>query len=208
MRGGCVTPNTSRAVRAVCRLTLRASLLASLVACSRDALDGGLKGVVIDPPRDVPGFAFTQPDGSTFSTAAAEGRPLVLFFGYTNCPDVCPTTLADWKRVRAALGNRASQVRFVFVSVDPERDTPVVANRYAKQFDSTFVGVVGDSATTSGILAAFGAVAWRDNVQTAAGYFMNHSAQVFLVDERGRLVAMYPFSSGWDLLAADLERLL
>jgi protein SCO1/2 len=133
---------------------------------------------------------------------------MVLFFGYTHCPDVCPTTLADWKRVRAKLGDDAKRVRFVFVTVDPDRDTPAVAERYARMYDAAFEGVSGDAITTSRIMEAFGVAAAREPGTNATGYLVSHSSQVFLVDSHGKLVALYPFGTGWDALAADLGRLL
>ena len=187
---------------------LRRSMLiagaALLTACD---LFGGFKGMAVDPPRDMPTFAFTKADGSRFTTVPEPGRPMVLFFGYTHCPDVCPTTLADWKRVRAKLGDEASAVRFVFVTVDPDRDTPAVAERYARMYDAAFEGVSGDAITTSRIIEAFGVAAAREPGTNATGYLVSHSSQVFLVDSHGKLVALYPFGTGWDALAADLERL-
>ncbi len=181
---------------------LLATLWSAGSACIGDA---PLKGVAIDPPRELPSFVFTLPSGATFDTTPDGMRPTVLFFGYTHCPDVCPTTLVDWTRVRKQLGRRGDNVRFVFVTVDPMRDTPAIADRYAKQFDSTFVGVSGDSATTARIMQAFGVAAARESSTDSARYLVSHSAQTFLVDAKGRLVAMYSFGMGWDALAADLE---
>ncbi|WP_396221380.1 SCO family protein [Gemmatimonas sp.] len=182
--------------------------LASAIFLTACDLSGGFKGMAVDPPRDMPAFVFTRTDGSTFTTAPEPERPMVLFFGYTHCPDVCPTTLADWKRVRAKLGDDAKRVRFVFVTVDPDRDTPAVAERYARMYDAAFEGVSGDAITTSRIMEAFGVAAAREPGTNATGYLVSHSSQVFLVDSHGKLVALYPFGTGWDALAADLGRLL
>ena len=156
----------------------------------------------------MPNFEFVLPDSSVVALAPTAGRPLVLFFGYTHCPDVCPTTLADWKRVKAQLGSNASAVRFVFVSVDPERDTPVLAQRYARQYDDSFVGLSGDAPTTSRIMEAYGVAAAKEEGTMASGYLVSHSSQVFLVNDRGELVALYPFGMRWEALAADLQQLL
>lgn len=94
-------------------------LLAALLTVQSCTLDRQLHGVMIEPPREVGSFTFTLPSGAAFSTAPESKRPMVLFFGYTHCPDVCPTTLADWKRTRQKLGTEAARVRFVFVTVDP-----------------------------------------------------------------------------------------
>lgn len=186
----------------------RALLIASGVLLAGCGLDGGFHGVAVDPPRPMPTFEFRRGDGSVYRTAAEPKRPMLLFFGYTHCPDVCPTTMADWQRVKKALGDDAARVRFVFVSVDPERDTPELADRYAQQFDSSFVGLSGDSSTTARIQEAFGVASIREPESSAGGYLVSHSSQVFLVDDAGRLVVLYAFGSGWDALLADLKQLL
>ena len=183
-------------------------LLAVVVAVGGCGFDRGLHGVAVEPPRELPPFAFTRADGSVYRTGAEADRPMVVFFGYTHCPDVCPTTLMDWKRVKQELGKNASRVRFVFVTVDPERDTRDVADKYAKQFDTSFVGLSGDSATTARMQEAFGVASMQESSTSAAGYLMSHSSQVFLVDPRGRLIVLYAFGTGWDALLADLKQLL
>ena len=183
-------------------------LLAIVVAVSGCGLDSGLHGVAVKPPREMPTFEFTRADGSVYRTAADAERPMVLFFGYTHCPDVCPTTLMDWKRVKQELGRDSSRVRFVFVTIDPERDTREVADKYAKQFDPSFVGLSGDSLTTARMQEAFGVASIRESTTSAAGDLMSHSSQVFLVDPRGRLVVLHAFGTGWDALLADLRQLL
>ena len=204
-RGVKPTPNLLSAPRRS-SLLLSGALLLLLGACKGDTQ---LHGVMIDPPRAVSGYEFPLPNGARVSTAAEKGRPMVLFFGYTHCPDVCPTTLADWKRAKEKLGRDGDRVRYVFVTIDPERDTPILSDRYAKQFDASFVGVTGDSATTRKILADFGASAAREAARaTDTSYFMAHSGQSFLVDDKGRLIAIYPFGIGWDALVADLKTIL
>jgi protein SCO1 len=185
----------------------RAALLSGLLfaACeSRPTFEG----VAVEPPRAMPSVAFRLPDSTALTLGPEPGRPLVLFFGYTHCPDVCPTTLADWKRVKAKLGARAAAVRFVFVSVDPERDTPAVAQRYARQYDASFIGLSGDAPTTARLMDAYGVASAKEEGTAASGYLVSHSSQVFLVNDGGQLVALYPFGTRWEALAADLARLL
>lgn len=190
---------------------LRPSLLASLVpglvavmACA----DPQLRGLAVDPPRTIADFQFTLPTGAQYSTAPEAGRPTLVFFGYTHCPDVCPLTLADWKRAKGKLGARGDRVRYLFVTVDPERDSRPVAQRYAAQFDAAFMGLSGDSATTTGIMRAFDVSAARESSADSTNYFVSHSGQTFLVDDHGRLVSMYPLGMGWEALVHDLEILL
>ncbi len=92
-------------------------------------------GTAYDPPEPAPPLALSRADGSPFSLAAQRGSVVLLYFGYTHCPDLCPTTLADWHRARAALGRDAERTRWVFVSVDPARDDPVTLQRYVSGFD-------------------------------------------------------------------------
>ncbi|MDP3135995.1 MAG: SCO family protein, partial [Burkholderiaceae bacterium] len=140
--------------------------------------------------------------------APEAGRPALVFFGYTHCPDVCPVTLADWSRAKAALGEKASRVRWIFVTVDPARDTPALAEAYARQFDASFIGVSGDSATTAAIQDAFTIASYETPGATEADYLVTHASQSFLVDDAGRLRAMYSFNSGVEAIVADLAQLL
>lgn len=206
---------TSRIVR------LGAGLLASLMFASCDT-GSGLQGSVVDPPKELPAFEFVLADGSSYHTAPEHGRPMVVLFGYTNCPDVCPTTLADWTRVKARLGNDASRVRFLFVSVDRARDTPAISQQYAARFDPAFTGVTGDSATIDRMQRAFGVASFHehasdgdsplrsaaDTVQANTRYNVNHTTATFLLDDRGRMVSVHSPGSGWAMLAANLEHLL
>ncbi len=186
------------------RASVAALLGLALVACG----EPNWRGIVIEPARDIPAFRFVRSNGDTFSTAPQDGRVTLVFFGYTHCPDVCPVTLADWTRAKAALGDKGNRVRWLFVSVDPARDTPTVAEAYAKQFDPAFLGLSGDSATTAGIQQAFTVASYETPGATAADYLVTHASQSFLVDDTGQLRAMYSFNSGVDAMVSDLQRLL
>ena len=220
---------------------LRAALLVSLPllggACDavREARDATYTwhGTPMDPAREAPPLALTGGGGQPFDLAAQRGKVTLVFFGYTRCPDVCPTTLADWSRARAALGADTAGVRFVFVSVDPERDTPADADAYARRFHPAFVGVSGTpgevAAVTGrwGVLAApeaggadaaadapghaghdAGASAAAPPASTPAGATLAHTARTFLVDQAGRLRVLYPQGTAPAGLAADLRHLL
>lgn len=180
------------------------ALLGAMMACGEPEW----RGISLDPPRDVATFTFVQTNGDTVSTAAEAGRPTLVFFGYTHCPDVCPVTLADWSRVKQALGKDAERVRWYFVTVDPARDTPAVAEAYARQFDTAFVGLSGDSVTVTDMQRAFSVSSYETPGATDRDYLVTHAAQSFLLDDTGRLRAMYQFNSGAEALEADLRRLL
>lgn len=137
-------------------------------------------------PPIVPALSLTEAGGRTLDLAAERGRVVVIFFGYTNCPDVCPTTMADFVSVKQRLGARAADVRFAFVTVDPARDTPEAARRYAAGFDSTFYGLSGDSATLVAVQHTFRVAAWTERDSTGQ-VLVAHSASVFIVGKDGTL---------------------
>jgi len=184
------------------RWTLLAALLALLPACGRGERAAGGGGE--EPwPRPAPAMRLTQDDGAVFDLAEQRGKVVVLFFGYTHCPDVCPTTMADFQSAKRTLGARADRVRWVFVSVDWGRDRPADAMRYARAFDPSFVGLAGDSAALAPILRGFGAAAFREPADSLGNYAVMHTASVFVVDPAGRLREPVRWS---DARGADLQR--
>ena len=166
------------------------------------------RGVELRSPDPAPPLRLATATGDTFDLAQQRGRVVLLFFGYTHCPDVCPTTLADWARVRSALGDAADQVRFVFVSVDPERDTPAVSQAYASSFDSSFVGLTADDTALTELRDQLHIVAQAEAPTDSTGYGVAHSAQVFLIDPEGRVRLLYPFGSTPRDMAEDISVLL
>lgn len=194
-----------RLVKQLRRLALLVPAVIGLPGCSGERQ---MHGVMIDPPRAIAAFEFRTATGATYSTAPEAGRPMLVFFGYTHCPDVCPLTLADWKRAKTELGDDGQKVRYVFVTVDPERDTRVVAQRYAAQFDAAFMGLSDNGDTLVQMMSAFGVTAARESSTDSTRYFVSHSGQTFLLNDRGELIAMYPLGMGWDALVKDLKPLL
>jgi protein SCO1/2 len=148
----------------------------------------------------VPALRLARSDGAVFDLTEQRGRVVVVFFGYTHCPDLCPLTLANFAWVRRRLASRAAQVRFVFVTVDPGRDSPARAMAYARQFDSSFVGLSGDSATLAATQRAFHVASWvsRDSAGTV---LVAHSASVFVVGRDGALARVLSHDE------ADVDRL-
>lgn len=189
--------------RAVSIIGLVGSAL--LAACGTPPMHG----IAIDPPRDAPALTVTRPNGAPrFDLAAERGRAVLLFFGYTHCPDICPTTLADWVKVKRQLGATADRVRFVFVSVDPVRDTPAVAHGYATQFDPSFIGLSPDTLDLPAIQYGFGITSTREAGATPEDYLVSHASQAFLVSPTGQLLAMYPFGASVEDVVTDLRTVL
>ena len=150
------------------------------------------------PPSSIGGpFRLMGSDGKSVSDADLKGQPVVLFFGYTHCPDVCPTTLFEVSELFRKLGDGA-KVRGVFVSVDPERDTPEILKDYLGSFDKRIIGLSGDRAALEPMLKAYRVYA-RKNPASNGEYSMDHSAIVYLLDKQMRFIG--PLNIGDDEVA-------
>ena len=196
--------------------TLSAGLVAAfgpnLVARWRvgnGAANEGVNGVITEPPKVMQNFTLTNQNGAATSLSDFAGKPTFVFFGYTYCPDVCPVTMSDFKKVRQQLAAQADAVRFVMISLDGERDTPAVIKRYVEAFDPAFIGLTGDEATVTPIAADYGAYFTKSRVQgTQASYLVGHTSYVYLLDGRGRWRVTYPFGSPTAGMLSDARRLL
>ncbi|MEP6833337.1 MAG: SCO family protein [Gemmatimonas sp.] len=186
-------------------LLLAFALALPLGACNREP---EWRGTPIKPALVVPTLTFADSAGALIPLKNGAGDASMVFFGYTNCPDICPTTLSDWVRVKTALGEKAHRVHFVFISVDPERDTPAISQRFVAQFDPSFRGLSGDAVTTVAVQKAFAVASAKQPSASAEGYLVGHPAQTFLMDDEGRVRVSYSFGAGWDVMAADLKLLL
>jgi protein SCO1/2 len=175
-----------------------------LAACE----NARFKSVAYDPPTPAPAVVLTRADGSSFAIAKQTGKVVVLFFGYTHCPDICPTTLSDWTKAKHDLGPLAKRVRFVFVSVDPARDTPEITQRYAASFDPEFIGLTGDSATIAVTERAFHVSSSREYVQSSREYAVVHAGQTFVIDPKGKLRLLSELGMPYAFLVSDIKRLL
>ena len=173
-------------------------------AVGGDDSDGA---ITIEPPRPMPDFTLTNQHGERMSLSDLRGRYALLTFGYTHCPDVCPLTLNEFRRVRETLGELASEVAFIFISVDGQRDRPEVIRRYfaARQLEG-MIGLTGDEADVRRLGGDYG-LAFERGAE-AAGYLVNHTAGSFLLDGEGRWVMRYSFGVMPSLIADDLKALL
>jgi protein SCO1/2 len=161
-------------------------------------------GLTIETPTQAPPLRFSDAGGTTFDLDNERGRSVLISFGYSCCPDMCPRTLSTWAQARRLLGPNAERVRFVFVSVDPGRDSPARIQEFVRRFDSSFVGVSGSAKQLDPILHAWRQPA-RQAVGAAAGdYPVAHSGQAYLVDPRGRVRVVYPLGVSAQDLASDL----
>jgi len=150
-------------------------------------------------------FKLTDQNGNSITDIDLKGRPFLVFFGYTHCPDVCPTTLFDVSEVLRALGKDADRANALFVTVDPERDTPDVIKDYLSSFDPHLRGATGERAAIDAAEKAYRVYAKKVPTQNG-DYSMDHTALVYLMDKQGRFVAPFNLKRKPEDAAADLRR--
>jgi protein SCO1/2 len=153
-------------------------------------------------------FALADHNGTARTLAGFRGKAVVVFFGYTQCPDVCPTALATLAEAKRQLGADGERVQGVFVTIDPERDTPELLRNYVPAFDPTFLGLYGDAAATEKVAKEFKVLYRKVPGSTPETYTMDHSAGMFVFDPQGRLRLFVSHGTGADALAHDLRELL
>jgi protein SCO1 len=192
------------------RTLLRAFAVAAAVAITACTAKPPEHGTLIENPEAAPALHLTDAAGKPFDLAAQHGRLTFIYFGYTHCPDACPTTLTDWARARALLGAKGAAVHLVFVSVDPARDTPELAAHYARQFDSTFTGLVASAAQLDSIKTAWSFAVEREEMpgMKPDEYGVGHPAGVYFVDGDGRMAFVFAPGSKPEEIASDLKRLM
>lgn len=152
-------------------------------------------------------FQLTDQNGQTITDRSLKGKPTLIFFGYTHCPDVCPTSLFEMSEVLRALGKDADKVNAVFISVDPERDTPATMKDYLSSFDPHLEGLSGDPAETAKVITSYRVYAKK--VPTKDGdYTMDHTALIYLMDRDGRFVSPFNLKRTPEEAATELKRYL
>lgn len=180
----------------------------------------GLVGCQPSPPppvfnaTDVTGapfardFTLTDHHGEVRRLADFRGKLVAIFFGYTHCPDVCPTTLSDFAVALEQMGDDAARVQVVFVTVDPERDTPELLRAFVPAFNPTFLGMYTDAESLRALAAEYKVVYQKTGVKAPDDYLIDHSAGTFVYDTAGRLRLHVPYGTGPDAIAQDMKTLL
>jgi protein SCO1/2 len=166
------------------------------------------KGSFIEPAVQAPAISLIDHNGADWNLEEQEGKVVIIFFGYTSCPDVCPTTLSLFRQIKTLLGRDASSVVFVYVTVDPERDTPEKLKNNLSAFDPEFIGLTGSLEQLEPVWKGYGVFREKVLTESAAGYLMDHSAITYAVNKRGQLRLTYPFGMDPREITADIQHLL
>jgi protein SCO1/2 len=168
----------------------------------------GLHGTRFSEPRALSPFVLTDHNGNSFGIEQLTGKWSFVFFGYTHCPDVCPTTMSVLNSVARRLGNDTPAVQYIFVSVDPERDTPGQLGQFVTWFNGDFIGITGTDQELENLTRQLGVVYMRIPDEKEAGsYSVDHTASVLLFDPDGRFHAIFSAPLDAAELAEDLTRL-
>lgn len=170
------------------------------------ALFFALKAGVFDPPRQAPDFTLQGSNGSELKMSAYRGKVVLLAFGYTSCPDVCPVTLSVLAAARKQLGALANDVQVIYVTVDPERDDAARMKKFLNIFDPTFVGGTGSPQALAAVRKEYGVDAKK--VGAGPNYGVAHSSFIYLIDRAGRIVALMPYGHPPEDFAHDARILL
>jgi protein SCO1/2 len=196
-------------MRSLCASGAKITATVGLLLLVSSAHAAEFKGGLLTPPRPAADLVLTTQDGKEFRLSRERGNVVALWFGYTSCPDVCPTTLAELSQAQQRLGRDGQRFRIVLVTVDPERDTPARLREYVKAFGGAFTAVTGRPEQLIAAQKAYGVVAKKRLVPgTAATYLIDHSAFVYVVDPAGQLRLMFPFGMSIDDMVHDIQLLL
>jgi len=154
------------------------------------------------------GFTLTDHNGKPRTLADFKGKVVVVFFGYTQCPDVCPTTLSELAGIKKALGSEAERLQVIFITLDPQRDTPELMAGFVPAFDSSFLGLWGEQAVIDKVAKDFKVFAQKVPSKDSNSYTIDHTAGSYVFDDQGHIRLFVRHGQGVDGLQKDLQRLL
>ncbi len=175
-----------------------------LVVSLMQAVPARLNGSVIHPAAPAPEIALQDQFGHPFRLSDMNGSVVLVFFGYTNCPDVCPTTLVDYAQIFDRLGSKADGARFVFVTVDPARDSPEAIENYLGAFNPDFIGLTGSHEALQAVYESYGVSVEIEHSSASHGYEVGHQTRIYVIDRDGMLVETFPFGLPREAMLDDL----
>jgi protein SCO1/2 len=153
-------------------------------------------------------FELSETDGTPFQLSEHMGKVVLIYLGYTNCPDYCPATMGKYEQIAEALGEDASEVEFVFITVDPDRDTPETIAAYLDQFGIEIIGLTGTPEQLERVWNGYGAGRFIEEVDSEVEYVVSHSTRVWVIDKEGLLRITFPFEMSAADMAHDVRLLL
>lgn len=179
-------------------------LLLTLMSCSDNNLNfngSNLTGAKLDSY-----FELTSHKGEKKTTKDFKGKVVAIFFGFASCPDICPTTMFELKKIKAELGKNSEQLEVLFVSLDPDRDTPELLSKFIPSFDSSFLGLTGNEEAIKKITQQF--KVYRKKVIQGASYTIDHSSGIYLLDKDGVIRVRHSYGSEIKLIIEDIKKLI
>ncbi len=166
-------------------------------------------GGELDPAYAAAALDLTDQFGNPFSLSDIENEVSVIYFGYTTCPDLCPTTLSDFSVIKESLGEKSERVNFILATVDPERDTPERLKEYLRFFDEDLIGLTGDSETVLDVMREYGVFAKKvEHPESSTGYLVDHTSFIYVIDADGNLRLTYPYGIDPESIEEDIRHLL
>ncbi|MCS6849467.1 MAG: SCO family protein [Anaerolineae bacterium] len=177
-------------------------------AANRSAVQTPQAIAYLTPPRPMPDFALMNHDGGITRLSDLRGKTVLLFFGYTHCPDICPLALSEMRKVKAALGKDAERAAFVFISVDGARDTPEVLRRYVRAFDPNFIGLTGPERQVRLIALEYGAHFRSNRTGDSNSYTVDHTADTFVIDAQGRWRLAYGMNVPTETIVREVRKVM
>lgn len=166
------------------------------------------RGSVIDPAVPAPEFSLLSSQGGEYRLDSKTGKIVLIFFGYTYCPDVCPTTLYEMKEIKARLKDKAENIEFVFVTVDPDRDTQEQLTRYLASFDGSFFGLTGTTQQLEKVWKDYGVYREIQETENSLGYLVDHTSRLYLINSQGELMMTYLYETTLEEIISDLNYLI
>lgn len=193
--------------------TLVIGILFVLTACNSTHIEkdyvSELEGAVVNPPRVLEDFTLMSTTGEDFTLSEHRGEAILIYFGYRACPDFCPTTFAELKRVYTDLNEPADQLKIVFVSIDPERDDLESLTHYTTAFHEDFIGLRSDDQALESLMDQFGVVAEKQVLgESALAYLYDHTATLFLINPKGELEVQYLYGTPYRSIVNDVRLIL
>lgn len=190
------------------RRTWGAGLAAMALALSGCSEAPSFTGIDITGADYAQGFSLTDHNGQARTLADFKGQAVVVFFGFTQCPDVCPTSMSELAQAKQLLGDQGSRLQGLFISIDPERDTPDIMKAYMASFDSSFLALYAKPDELPDLAKSFKVYYKKVDGPTPTSYTMDHSAGSYVFDPQGRIRIYHRYNSGAPALANDVKALL